>query len=81
MVSVFTLNAVDHWFEARSGQTKDYVYRIIVLGTDHLTFRKVMFFPMSKNYFLHETKIRFVLHEKSVFFFLQIFKDFLLQTA
>ena len=40
-----------------------------------------MFFPTSKNYFLHEIKIRFVLHEKSVFVFLQIFKDFLLQTA
>ena len=40
MVSVLTANAVDHWFERRSGQPKDYEIGICCFSTKHAALRR-----------------------------------------
>jgi hypothetical protein len=40
MVSVLASNAVDRWFELRSGQTKNYTISICCFSTKHATLRR-----------------------------------------
>jgi hypothetical protein len=40
MVSVLALSAVDHGFESRSGQTKDYKIGICCISTKHAALRR-----------------------------------------
>ena len=40
MVSVLTPSVVDHGFEARSGQTKDYKIGICCFSAKHATLRR-----------------------------------------
>jgi hypothetical protein len=40
MVSVLTLSAVDHGFETRSAQTKDYLIGMCCFSAKHAVFRR-----------------------------------------
>ena len=40
MVSVLASSAVDHWFESRSGQTKDYTFGMCCFSAKHAALRR-----------------------------------------